>query len=171
VAYFLTFTTYGSWLHGDARGSKDREHNALGESPRLRDDILKRFETKEMRHAEVKISAAMRTAIEQAIAETCEYRGWLLLALNVRQQHVHVVVGSDGEHGPERVLTDLKAYATRALRARSLVASGSAAWSRHGSTHWLWNEQDVDSAIDYTLNYQGRDLPGAEWRKWRELLA
>src|SRR5947207_263388 len=25
--YLITFTTYGQWLHGDARGSVDRHHN------------------------------------------------------------------------------------------------------------------------------------------------
>src|SRR6266478_1713782 len=30
VAYFITFTTYGTWLHGRAPGSVDREHNQPG---------------------------------------------------------------------------------------------------------------------------------------------
>ena len=30
LAYFSTFTTYGTWLHGDERGSVDREHNQVG---------------------------------------------------------------------------------------------------------------------------------------------
>ena len=29
--YFLTFRTYGTWLHGDERGSVDRKHNQFGE--------------------------------------------------------------------------------------------------------------------------------------------
>jgi len=27
LAYFITFRTYGTWLHGDERGSIDRYHN------------------------------------------------------------------------------------------------------------------------------------------------
>ncbi len=27
LAYFITFTCYGTWLHGDERGSVDDEHN------------------------------------------------------------------------------------------------------------------------------------------------
>jgi hypothetical protein len=27
IAYHITFTTYGSWLHGDKIGSVDKEHN------------------------------------------------------------------------------------------------------------------------------------------------
>jgi len=30
LAYLITFTTYGTWLHGDPRGSVDREHNVWG---------------------------------------------------------------------------------------------------------------------------------------------
>ena len=28
LAYLITFTTYGTWRHGDERGSVDRAHNA-----------------------------------------------------------------------------------------------------------------------------------------------
>lgn len=28
LAYLITFTTYGAWLHGDKRGSVDPAHNA-----------------------------------------------------------------------------------------------------------------------------------------------
>jgi hypothetical protein len=30
LAYFITFTCHGTWLHGDERGSVDRGHNAPG---------------------------------------------------------------------------------------------------------------------------------------------
>jgi hypothetical protein len=30
LAYFISFRTYGTWLHGDKRGSIDRHHNQYG---------------------------------------------------------------------------------------------------------------------------------------------
>ena len=30
LAFFITFRTYGTWLHGDPRGSVDRQHNRYG---------------------------------------------------------------------------------------------------------------------------------------------
>jgi hypothetical protein len=30
LAYFFTFRAYGTWLHGDERGSVDRFHNQYG---------------------------------------------------------------------------------------------------------------------------------------------
>ena len=29
LAYFITFVSYGTWLHGDQRGSVDRNHNVF----------------------------------------------------------------------------------------------------------------------------------------------
>jgi hypothetical protein len=34
LAYFIMFRSYGTWLHGDSRGSVDRLHNTYG-TPRL----------------------------------------------------------------------------------------------------------------------------------------
>jgi hypothetical protein len=31
LAYLITFRSYGTWLHGDNRGSVDRFHNRFGE--------------------------------------------------------------------------------------------------------------------------------------------
>ena len=30
LAYFLTFTTYGTWLHGREEGSVDRDNHVFG---------------------------------------------------------------------------------------------------------------------------------------------
>ncbi len=30
LAYLITFRTYGTWLHGDERGSVDKNHNKFG---------------------------------------------------------------------------------------------------------------------------------------------
>ena len=32
LAYLISFRTYGTWLHGDKRGSMDRKHNVYGTS-------------------------------------------------------------------------------------------------------------------------------------------
>jgi hypothetical protein len=34
LAFLITWRTYGTWLHGDSRGSVDRAHNRYG-TPRL----------------------------------------------------------------------------------------------------------------------------------------
>jgi REP element-mobilizing transposase RayT len=52
--------------------------------------------------------------VEEAIRETCEIRRWSPGAINVRTNHVHVVVTANCK--PEKVLSAFKANATRKLK-------------------------------------------------------
>lgn len=67
--------------------------------------------------------------------------------------HVHAVIA--GDTAPERMLTDFKAYATRALRRELPEIRRGRYWARHGSTRYLWNHVSLRAAIDYVLNSQG----------------
>jgi hypothetical protein len=46
LAYFITFSTYGTWLHGDSTGSVDRAHNQPG-APLLPPDAQRQRESRE----------------------------------------------------------------------------------------------------------------------------
>jgi REP element-mobilizing transposase RayT len=95
--------------------------------------------------------------LESTVGEVMRYRSWHLWALNVRTNHIHAVVTAP--LAPERVLTALKANCTRALAANGFVPEDQArVWSRHGSTRYLWNDDDVSAAVDYVLNRQGAPL-------------
>ena len=75
----------------------------------------------------------------EAIRETCAHRGWRLLAGHVRSTHVHVVV--EAAATPERVMSDLEAYASRRLCQEFGEAPGRRRWARHGSTRLLVESQ------------------------------
>ena len=96
--------------------------------------------------------------MEKAIRETCAIRGWHILAINVRTNHVHVVVAV-GSTDPDKVLLAFKANATRQMRADGVWTSDLSPWVEKGSKRRLWNEQSVWNACDYVLNGQGDDLP------------
>jgi REP element-mobilizing transposase RayT len=158
MAYLLTFTTYGTWLHGDRRGSVDPAHAGF-DSPTLTPNGRRRTAMRaHMDSPEISLSAARRTAIEAAIREVCRHRGWALEAINVRTNHVHVVVGATD--APERMLNDFKAYATRRCRGAGLLDIGQRLWTRHGSTRYLWTERDIELATEYVVDGQGHALPG-----------
>jgi hypothetical protein len=59
---------------------------------------------------------------------------------------------------PERILSDFKSYATRALRKSGLLSNPLTPWARHGSTLYLWKEGDVAKAIEYLVLAQGNEL-------------
>jgi REP element-mobilizing transposase RayT len=109
-----------------------------------------------MTTAPLVLDLTQREAIERAIKEACSFRNWPLRAVNARSNHIHLVVSA--AESPERVMNALKARCTRTLRALGLVDPDRQLWSRHGSTVYLWNEQQAQSACDYVVH--GQDKPG-----------
>ncbi|MFN8616596.1 MAG: transposase [Dehalococcoidia bacterium] len=157
LAYFLTWTTSGTWLHGDERGSKDHTRTAIGERELPPDEGLNRYRRFQLGDKVFLLdSPAKRAAVRDAIERTCALRDWRISAVNVRTNHVHLVVSADQK--PEEVMTSLKAWATRALVAGGLVDRGERVWTRHGSTRYLWSEADVIAAGTYVVEGQGADL-------------
>ena len=75
------------------------------------------------------------------------------LAAQARTNHVHIVV--EAEDRPERVMNDLKSYASRCLNRRGLDEPARKRWARHGSTRWLWKPENVSAAIRYVVDGQG----------------
>src|SRR5258706_11602755 len=109
LAYFITFTTHGTWLHGDAPGSVDREHNQF-DTPWLNPDEGKRSEMRrKMTQDAYYLDELRRKIVRDAIVEECQFRRWNLLALHVLSNHVHLVVTADRE--PEFVMRSCKAHA------------------------------------------------------------
>ncbi|MBI5761968.1 MAG: alanine--tRNA ligase [Planctomycetes bacterium] len=155
-AYFITWHTYGTWLHGRDDGSVDAEHNLPG-TPFLDPQRgLEQHERDIQRHAPIVLDASQRSVVERTVREVADHRKWEIHALHVRTNHVHVVV--TGNDTPERIMNDFKAYATRRLREAKLMDDQTHPWSRHGSTRYLWDEQSIAAACEYTLERQGTDL-------------
>ncbi len=153
IAYFLTWTCYGTWLHGDERGSVDRAHK-IADTPYLDQSKPRRgWETSLLQHTPTKMSSMKRKLVAMTIARHCEIRGWELHALNVRTNHVHVVV-SCGDVPPEGAMTQFKAWCTRRLRESGLAADTQRFWTEHGSTRYLWKEDQLQSAIEYVTECQ-----------------
>jgi len=105
----------------------------------------------------VHLDKKRRAAIKSAITGTCEIRGWYLWAFNIRTNHVHTVVTARCD--PERVLTALKANATRQMKETRCWNGERSPWSRRGSKRRLWTEEDLSAAIVYVLYDQGLPLP------------
>jgi hypothetical protein len=68
---------------------------------------------------------------------------------------VHAIV--EAEALPERIMTEFKSYASRELN-RMGEAPDRKRWARHGSTRWLWSEEDVRHALQYVIEGQGEPM-------------
>jgi REP element-mobilizing transposase RayT len=158
LALLITFRAYGTWLHGDPRGSVDRHNNTHG-SPRIPPtEHLEKISRARLKHLPVKLGASQRNSIETAIRETCSKRDWHLAAFNIRTNHVHIVAAV-GDKDPDLVLTAFKANSTRHMREDGFWPYAHSPWAEKGSKRRLWNERQVAAAIDYVLFGQGDDLP------------
>src|SRR2546425_7690340 len=90
-AYFITWTTYGTWLPGDARGwVKSGEWGIQSPDPE-REREARRL----MAESAVILTPNQRTLVEQTIRDHCRIRRWVLHAVNARTNHIHVVVTAD----------------------------------------------------------------------------
>jgi REP element-mobilizing transposase RayT len=164
LAYLITFSTYGSWLHGEFDGSVDLDHNRPG-TPTLKPNPSRvQHEQRLLVTQPVRLTDEMRFAVDRAIDDVCTYREWRLHACNVRTNHVHVVVTA--RETPERVMMQFKAYSTRHMREAGVVESRVKVWARHGSTRYVTTPRSLDRAIRYVRDAQGNDLPTRLPRGW-----
>ena len=146
--FFLSWRTYGSWLPGDARGWTSRHRDRrVARDPAAR---LAKATLQAMPQAPVELDPTERELVDNVIREHCLIRGWHLHAINVRSNHVHLVVRADGP--PQRIMGECKAWTSRRLRESGF--EGERVWARQGSTRHLNSEASLRRAIHYTLYEQ-----------------
>lgn len=154
VGYFLTFRSYGTWLHGDARGSMDRKGHHIPGTPKISSDPARiQFEYNQLKQPPVRFTSSQRKSINSTINNVCNFQNWKNHALNVRTEHIHVVVSSS--RSAEFVMNTFKTWCTRKMREEGLWISEHSPWSRHGSTRYLWDEKALHRASVYVMDGQG----------------
>ena len=150
LAYFLTWTTYGTWLPGDERGWVLR-----GKGFQLPNPIAKQFAEDRMTEPFCTLDSDQRKIVEDTIRQHCQIRKWELHAVNCRSNHVHVVVTADVS--PEIVRDQFKAWCTRKLKehARNCDAmSREKWWTKRGSQRYIGDDESLDAVCIYAKDAQ-----------------
>jgi REP element-mobilizing transposase RayT len=156
MTYLITFACYGCHLHGEEAGSVDRDHNLPGARLVEADARRVSFERRRMDQLPYGMDTTRRDVVLASVRERCSSNRWMLLAAHVRTNHVHLVV--EAEVPPERVMNDLKSYASRCLNRVGLDEPTRKRWARHGSTRWLWERESVSAAIRYVVDGHGERM-------------
>jgi hypothetical protein len=157
LAYLITFRCYGTWLHGDKRGSYRRNFRLLTDVSRIPPrPRLEAAERQQLKHAPIKLTKRQRIVVEEAIRDLCSHRRYRMRAINVRTNHAHSVVSALSYREP--ILEAFESYATRALRATGSLPATVKPWARHGSTIYLWKERDVEKAVECVLLGQDHEF-------------
>ncbi|MBV9122202.1 MAG: hypothetical protein JO112_02430 [Planctomycetes bacterium] len=147
LAYFFTWTTYGTWLPGDARSWVDGATHQIHFTPDPQREARARAALVE---PPLTLNLAQRLVVAKVVRDHCRIRGWELHAVNVRTQHVHVVAGI--LCAPAKALAEFKAWATRRLKESQPTRQHW--WTEGGSKQPLWREDELEAAILYVRDYQ-----------------
>jgi REP element-mobilizing transposase RayT len=147
LAFFLTWTAYGSWLPGDARGWVD-DRGAIREP----NERLARSARRLLQNPVVVLDGSCRRLVEQVIREHCGFRNWTVHAVNCRTTHVHVVVSA--EQSPEAVLRSLKGRCSRKLSEAKGVTERL--WTKGGSVRRLFDTRALETVVVYVVECQDR---------------
>ncbi len=109
LAYFITWTVYGTFLQGDGRWWRKKRKGSQSPQPRLEE-----WHRDRLRHEIILLSEQHRDTVKSEIQTHCEFRQWQLWIANPRTNHVHVVISARGFVG-DVVRDQLKANCTRGL--------------------------------------------------------
>lgn len=146
LAYHVVWTTYGTWLPGDARGWITKGQWVV----HPRDPECERRARDRMAEPPVLLTPPQRSLVEQTVTDHCRVRGWGLHAVRARTNHVHVVVTADRD--PAQVRDQFKAWCSRKLSD----AAGLTQWvaKNAGRRRWFTEGGDVEFIDDdeYLLN-------------------
>ncbi len=168
--WLLTWTTYGTWLPGDPRGSTLRVPDVdgdgrsrtflrlKGEGGRARG--LARSAARRMTGPPARLTADEARVVLDEIRSQARFRRWALPACAVMANHVHAVVGLGPDEEPSRALHAFKAYASRALNDRRGRPAGGTWWTQSGSTQRLRWEANGVAAVRYVRE---QPYPLAVW--------
>jgi REP element-mobilizing transposase RayT len=180
IAYFITWTCYGTWLPGDDRGWTKWHKGDQLPQPRLAD-----WCREQMVEKPVLLSESQRKIVHDTVSRHCEIRKWHLHVVNCRSNHCHVVVTAPNYDG-EQVRDQFKSWCKRKLKedqrsklpeglrhaatnatskrsdASPPVSRSNGAkfrehwWTRKGSVRHLFDDDSLDAAVIYTLDAQDK---------------
>lgn len=150
LAYFITFTTFGTWLHGDKRGSIVRkEGTTLLLSGQ---EKLNRHERQKLKSSPVLLNSSHRKIVLDTIIEHCQIKQWHLYVAHIRSNHVHIVIKSN--KSIDHVSKELKAWPTRNLRKEGMT--NPKIWTTGSSKKYIFTRQKLLEKIHYVAYEQGK---------------
>ena len=164
LAFYITWTVYGSFLQGDVRGWRKWGKGMRAPQPRLA-----QWRADRLKYEVLVFDDEQRNCLATEIERLCGIRNWKLWAQNVRSNHIHVVV-----HGPSytgaKVRDQLKANCTRLLRQQWQVYVDRPVWTEGGDWECINSLDDLEQVIAYVLDAQDRKNNNHENGSFREQL-
>jgi REP element-mobilizing transposase RayT len=150
LAYFITWTVYGTHLQGAATGWRKYGKGEMPPQP-----LLEAWRADRLKYPIRLLNDDTREIVESMIAKHCLVRSWHLWIANPRTNHVHVVVTANSHRG-SIVRDQLKANCTTALREFSSIFQDRPVWSVGGDWQCVNTEEELHRVIEYVRDAQDR---------------
>ncbi len=151
LAYFLTWTTYGTWLPGDERNWVDRHHLSTTPAIQPPNPQLQAYARTMLKEEPVILSHTMRNTVRDALLGCCKNYSWHIHALAVCSNHIHIVLTAPDVQ-PSKAMGILKVSATKSLNHLRTAPTRKHWWTRSGNKRVLPSPHDLDAAIQYVDN-------------------
>lgn len=151
LANHLTWGTYGTRLHGDARPTVDRAHNLYGEPTIDYDRHRWERESGMLKFPQVLFDRDRMIEVESLLPAVCIRGGWELFACACGPDHVHVLLDTNGNDA-KSVRKWLKRWLGEALSERQPLAPGATWWAECGSVKYVFEQGYFDRALPYVRN-------------------
>jgi REP element-mobilizing transposase RayT len=152
LAYFITFTTYGTWLHGDSRNSVIRNNNfpkLIAPNSRL---YLQKQQT--LKYPPVRLNSNQRSIVLETVIRHSKLKNWNLFAVHVRSTHIHAILYTNRK--VDTVMTALKTWSTRQLRSSGY--KNPKFWTVNGSKKYIFTDAKLRQKIHYVIYEQGTPM-------------
>jgi REP element-mobilizing transposase RayT len=150
LAYFITWTVYGTFLPGDKRWWR---HKRKGVSAPA--DGLAQWSKKRLLHPISLLAQDDQVACEFAIDEICVFRQWKLWARSARSNQVHVLVTATDKK-PNLVRDQIKAKCTLEIRKANLEFVDRPIWTTGGDVEFIDTEDEIFQCQVYINDAQDR---------------
>ncbi|MFK7817552.1 MAG: hypothetical protein AB8G99_02440 [Planctomycetaceae bacterium] len=150
LAFFITWTVYGTHLQGDNRGWRRRSKGEQLPEPRLLS-----WRQERLKHEILLLDPSQQQTVMRECRKQCDHRAWRLWAIAARSNHVHAVVAATNYNG-STVRDQLKANATRGLREQWSAFANRPVWTKGGDWQCINTIDGLDSVIEYVTVAQDR---------------
>ena len=162
--FHVTFSTYGSWLPGDPRGFRTRDHREHVEGdyknppPAGQVEGLRQRSHARLKRPMVRLTPQQRACAGRAMVEMLRRLEMTVVAIAVGAQHVHIVVQLPDD--------DAKLVVGRAKKhaAHVLIEDGfrGGPWAKGCRTQPIVDQAHQHSAISYVARH--KDQGAWAWR-------
>lgn len=170
TTWLVSSTFYGQWLPGDSRrcvtNVRDRrpadchsrvrrEHDGPGQDYEHGMPDLQTAGRNQLKCEPISVNLAQAEQLLAQFFETAKHRDWILHAVSIMFNYVHLVVEAPNKFGKKELLRDFKSYGSRRLTRVSGRPASDTWWTESGSCRPVRNRP---AAIHYVCHRQPRPL-------------